>query len=161
MLSPCRRLLGLVCAEGQRTHRLAQEREDLILAKKLQRREVMMPSGKKRKVAQMKEKCMFLSHCENLNRPSKPCTLRLTVPLALPYASNEPFECKTHVTCFSVLRVQLLHLPVRPSKRATVCTSSRRKSYRIWPWWTGLATLRSGADGFIDTPSCLLMCENV
>ena len=70
-------LLGLVCAEGQRKHRLAQEREDLILAEKLQRRELLMPSRKKRKVAQMKEKCIFLPQYENLNRQPKPCTLRL------------------------------------------------------------------------------------
>ena len=40
-----------------------------------------MPSGKKRKVAQMKQKCIFLSHCEDLNRQSKPCTLRLPCPM--------------------------------------------------------------------------------
>ena len=85
------------------------------------------------------------------------------VATTVPYASNESFECKSHAKRLSLLRVQLhlLHLPVRPSKRATVCTSSRRRSYRMWPWWTGLATRRSGADGSIDTPSCLLMCENL
>ena len=57
------------------------EHDDLILAKALQRREEVQPSGKKRKVAQkMKRKCLMLSHYEKLNDQCKPRTLRLPCP---------------------------------------------------------------------------------
>ncbi len=57
------------------------EHDDLILAKALQRREEVRPSGKKRKVAQkMERKCLMLSHYEKLNDQCKPRTLRLPCP---------------------------------------------------------------------------------
>ena len=71
---------GGLFAEGERKRRLAQEHKDLILAKSLQRREFVQPSGKRRKVTQMKKKCIFLSENEKLNTQAKLCALRQPCP---------------------------------------------------------------------------------